>query len=695
MPSPFRQGSFLDRLTRTFNASGDNPIPTPFIGALSGYIGLQHGFKPLESLDAYGDNPWLYASVNVIAQEVSRIKLTLNKRNADGTSERIFDHQALSTLNKPMPTDQGRSILTHMQLKYLLAQHIMLNGEGFWLMDGRLRAGNSPTEIYPLMPGFVIEKLDQNYRIEKYYYRATGTQVEIDPLDVVHFKLVDPKNWYRGHSPVQSIRYAIDSHKEADILNYNRFANGAMPGGVIETTQAVNEQERQRILDQFAQKYAGSKNASKTAMLPYGLKFSKTQDSNAEMQYVQLKEHARDEILANMRVGLEMLGKTEGQTRANADAANYVFQRFTILPLIELITDVLTNDFLPSFPEVEDLYFGFDEFVPEDIDSKRNTVQTLTNIGALTPNEARAGFGLDELDIPEADTPHINFNLTPLQPVTQSVDDDIEADLEGDDADEEDEDEQEGRQRRAKDELPTSTSNFFDRRKETAALAAIALPFLLRGFRKGIDIANEAGTPVEPNDILSANVRAAIEARNLDLAAKAVQTTEDQLRDTLLQAHEDGIGTQELASRINDLYDGSMGYRSLRIARTELTGSINDGTVQTLDQQGYTQKTWSTVLDGHERDSHAEANGQTVSIDQPFQLAGGQGMYPGDSSLPTSEVINCRCVVVGSGTPEDRQSHINDIFLRVHGSLEREFKSAVMKHFQEQRDRILAHFPTR
>ncbi|HCS50435.1 MAG TPA: hypothetical protein DIW81_02395 [Planctomycetaceae bacterium] len=49
------------------------------------------------------------------------------------------------------------------------------------------------------------------------------------------------------------------------------------------------------------------------------------------MQFSEGKERNRDEILANFQVGLELLGRTESQTGANAEVAIYVFEKFVIL----------------------------------------------------------------------------------------------------------------------------------------------------------------------------------------------------------------------------------------------------------------------------------------------------------------------------------------------------------------------------
>lgn len=60
---------------------------------------------------------------------------------------------------------------------------------------------------------------------------------------------------------------------------------------------------------------------------------------------------------------------------------------------------------------------------------------------------------------------------------------------------------------------------------------------------------------------------------------------------------------------------------------------------------GFHMKTWNTIMDGHERDSHAEVNGMTIPIDEPFELQGGYVMFPGDDSMDadSSELAGCRC----------------------------------------------------
>ena len=56
-------------------------------------------------------------------------------------------------------------------------------------------------------------------------------------------------------------------------------------------------------------------------------------------------------------------------------------------------------------------------------------------------------------------------------------------------------------------------------------------------------------------------------------------------------------------------------------------------------------KTWNTIMDGKERESHAEVNGVTIGINDVFHLHGGDCYYPKDDSLGMSddEIVSCRC----------------------------------------------------
>lgn len=407
MPNLFQR---LSNAARALTGREERSIP-PFDVSWFSQIGMPALFNPERSLDAFGDSPYLYRAVLAIAMEIATINFKLRVPNAKGEFEFITDHQALETLRLPQPTKGGKSMLTAMDLKIVTAMHLLLNGEAFWLLDKRLPRGlgGGPRFIKPLLAQNMKVDLSKDGDILQYTYDIGSQRQSFDPMDIVHFKLPDPKNMYRGHSPVQSIRYAVDTGKKADILNTNRLSNGGVPGGVLESEQAITPEERKKLLAEWRQTYGGPENGGKTAMLPKGLKFNRTQDTNQEMQFAEGKEVVKKEILANYGVGPEILGQTDSQTRANADAAIFVFMRFGVNPFALKYNDTLNNDFLVTFPNPDEAEFCYDEIVPANMEEKRANMQAGFAIGAITPNEARKVLGMEPLNLPGMDVPYLDM----------------------------------------------------------------------------------------------------------------------------------------------------------------------------------------------------------------------------------------------------------------------------------------------
>lgn len=79
------------------------------------------------------------------------------------------------------------------------------------------------------------------------------------------------------------------------------------------------------------------------------------------------------------------------------------------------------------------------------------------------------------------------------------------------------------------------------------------------------------------------------------------------------------------------------------VADTEAAGAFNGGTFAGNQAAGRTRKTWRSEHDTRTRATHRSANGQTVPIDQPFNVGGSRLLFPGDPVGPPEETYSCRC----------------------------------------------------
>lgn len=137
-------------------------------------------------------------------------------------------------------------------------------------------------------------------------------------------------------------------------------------------------------------------------------------------------------------------------------------------------------------------------------------------------------------------------------------------------------------------------------------------------------------------------------------AAKKVvgisRVTRQRIRDVIEVGLENDKHPDEIARDIYDINDMTRA-RARTIARTEshqiVMTAEHDSMTEISDELNIKmKKIWVSSDDDRTRESHSEANGQKVELDEAFIVGGVELLHPGDPDGPPEEVINCRCGVV-------------------------------------------------
>lgn len=127
-----------------------------------------------------------------------------------------------------------------------------------------------------------------------------------------------------------------------------------------------------------------------------------------------------------------------------------------------------------------------------------------------------------------------------------------------------------------------------------------------------------------------------------------------QIAEAVLASYQQGLSVADTAKAIKDAAWGIAPSRAAMLARTDLNGIANGGSILAArlvngsseagePLVGYKQ--WIATEDERTRESHAQADGQVVPIDQPFQVGGEEADYPASPDLSDEEAANCRCAV--------------------------------------------------
>lgn len=137
----------------------------------------------------------------------------------------------------------------------------------------------------------------------------------------------------------------------------------------------------------------------------------------------------------------------------------------------------------------------------------------------------------------------------------------------------------------------------------------------------------------------------------LDLAAqrtgtRLAQTVQPIIRESVLASYADGLSVADAAAAIREKVADVAPWQARMLARTDLNSLANGGSVMAASMAGLEFKQWLTAEDDRVRETHMEADGQVVPIDQQFDVGGESLDYPGDPAGSDEEVCNCRCTVL-------------------------------------------------
>jgi uncharacterized protein with gpF-like domain len=142
--------------------------------------------------------------------------------------------------------------------------------------------------------------------------------------------------------------------------------------------------------------------------------------------------------------------------------------------------------------------------------------------------------------------------------------------------------------------------------------------------------------------------------------ANLLANVPDEVHAEIMQSIEQGLqqgeSRKELMSRISSDFDEIGKGRAETIANTETAAAFNYSRDLAMREAGVTHKRWlhsQSPLIKEPRLTHLEADGQTVPIDEPFDVGGVQFMRPADDSLGAGpeDIINCHCVAIPVEAP--------------------------------------------
>ena len=632
---------------------------------------------------------WPYACANRNAYSVAKMSLDLyhKTRAADGTEEnvQIYDHIFLDLLNNVNP------FFNKFELWSLTVIFLELTGNAYWWMP---KNGLGVPECIWVMPTPWTKIVpDENKFIKGYVVTppSSGKGIPFEEDEVVHFKYPSPFSLYYGASPLMAAAYSADLNTHSKQWGISYFMNNAQPSGVLQTKNTLTPDAYRRLQDNWNRKHRGSSKAGKIAILEQELQYMKIGSDMGDMAFPELSRMNRDEILAIMGVPASKLGLVEDVNRANAEANDYTYQKETIVPKQKLIEEKINEKVMPIYDT--GLYVEFESPVPEDKEFRLRERTEGIRSGYSSIDDERLIDDKEPYELPETQTPLIPFSVTPAgtieatdpnpapvpEPEPASTDSGDKAITKGKKMSREAKwnvfsammkplekifaktmetyfREQHSivmqninrfkSMGKAANEQNLEDDIMFNMNEQNAKLVGKGKPVITQAFSSGAELAAaEMGISF---DLIEPAIVRAVDPR-IDFFAKSVnETTLKLIKKNVTAGLELGETIDEIAARLDKIYDFRIKHSSKLTSQTEVIGASNEGQLYSYKEAGVEEKEWLTAMDEKVRSSHRGI--KNVKIDEAFITGNGNRLlYPGDrsSGASASDVINCRCTVIG------------------------------------------------
>jgi len=600
---------------------------------------------------------WAYIAIDMIAKQFFSLEYSFFDSNGKEIQNKDID----KFFQRPNPFETAPIFF------YRIAYQLEVTGKSFI----RKREDDGEVNFYILNDptAMTIVKSDDGSKILKFRYRTSNMTIEYDPSEIIFLRYPHPFLNFEGYGRLQAI--LEDLNLQIDVKRIMReILSRSVPRQAITVEDYTYASKIKEVLTL-------SKIQNSIPILPKANSIP-LERTPQELQIIEINKAIRDTILQEFGVPPSIVGVYQDVNRANALASEQTFIRNTILPRVKFIEQFLNIELVREVLKLD----GWLELkIPYQYDEELELrkLEVYLRNGVVTINEVRAMEGLAPM--PWGDHPYMPASYIPLafsgQANQKTKENVFEYNQKKTINDIHEKNWYSTIKSMSKTEphLVKEWKTIFKMQREEILSKLLGLKNFY-GMHKQIDqfiisILNGVSEEREEQirellselyqertnafalvyDLTPPQVSPALINAVMNKTIKIDLINEATLRELREAIHEsiiEGESVEELAQRINGIFDFYEEFRAVRIARTELIGVSNMASLDTMIANDVEYKEWFTALDELVRPSHRALHGQIRRINEKFYspVTGSELLYPGDPDADPGEVINCRCIIV-------------------------------------------------
>ena len=316
----------------------------------------------------------VHACVRVIADGIAGLGLKLYKDDGQSRSQ-IVVHYATALTNEPNPYQTKYDFVKYM------ASHLALTGNAYAFINRDVR--NIGTELHPIAPQYVTPVMQDGLLF--YKVSLAGYPSMVPATEMLHFKGMCGDNPLVGLSPVVLHAETLGIDLAAISQSAGVYKNGVLKFLLTSDAQIKIDQAGplKKSLDDVID------GASRSAVLPNGIKMEKLSLSPEEAQYLETRKFSSEEIARIFGVPASMIGAKDG-TMGSVEQEYQDFYARTLMSYAINIEQELARKLLTENDKLTYYFkFNFNSLLRASANERADYYNKGIRGGWLSRNEAR------------------------------------------------------------------------------------------------------------------------------------------------------------------------------------------------------------------------------------------------------------------------------------------------------------------
>jgi len=347
----------------------------------------------------------VHACVRVIADGIAGLGLKLYKDDGQNRDQ-IIIHYATALTNEPNPYQTKYDFTKYM------TSHLALTGNAYAFINRDVR--NIGTELHPIAPQYVTPVMQDGLL----FYKVTlaGYPGMIPATEMLHFKGMCGDNPLVGLSPVVLHAETLGIDLAAISQSAGVYKNGVLKFLLTSDAQIKIDQAGplKKSLDDVID------GASRSAVLPNGIKMEKLSLSPEEAQYLETRKFSSEEIARIFGVPASMIGATAG-IKSSVEQEYQDFYARTLMSYAINIEQELARKLLTENDKLTYYFkFNFNSLLRASANERADYYNKGIRGGWLSRNEARVYEDVNAFD--GGDEYLIEANLMPSSQINEYMD---------------------------------------------------------------------------------------------------------------------------------------------------------------------------------------------------------------------------------------------------------------------------------